>query len=456
MKRYASIALALMLAACTTQKQKEKEAKKEELAQQARLSVIETVANTNGAVRNMAARISVQTNDPVLRRFLVMWQLRVQEVTRHALSQPDLRWAFLDLWSLAIQMRNFFAKPIEAFGEFQGIAVEGTRDLVQSYAKRAQSVLSPEVFEQVNAGVEEFAKRHPISGKGMRQSHTPIRAKAEGSSKLVAILKAPLSVFSLGSGVTDTARAISQVAGSVDRIGYMVNDIPSTARMQMELLLFDLHENPTVAGIMKDTDRLSRSIDSIAKSADRLPKDVEEIVRTTAKEIEGQQKELQATLKEARGVVDQTLAAVSTMKDTVKEVEATAKEIDVTANSLTKTGEAWLPTIKEINLLINPPPEENPDPNEEKAPPFDFKDVVKASRNFTEAAVELRGLVAEAQALIGSDDISKRIDDLDLAAGKATSHGEAFTTHLMFCAMGVILAFFGVLFAYKLALKRFG
>ena len=105
MKRALGVVLVLVLAACTTKKQREEQEKKQERAQQAKGNLLETASNTNAVVRNAAARISAQTAEPDTRKFLILWQLRVQEVTRLALAQPDVRWAYLDLQTPGVEKK---------------------------------------------------------------------------------------------------------------------------------------------------------------------------------------------------------------------------------------------------------------------------------------------------------------------------------------------------------------
>lgn len=405
---------------------------------EARLTIEDLAASLNTAVQLAAIDIASRTKDLKRRRLLVVWQVRTKEVTRLALSQADPRWAFLDIWTYAIQMRNYLEKE-KLFGEETHVAATAIRQAEQDIDDRAKAVVPKDIYEETHASVEKYAAENELTGDGARPSFVTVRAGGEGAFAKIA--KAPLEVLKIGGGVKDTAMAINKIGKVADRLVTVADDLPLQIRWETQLLLYDLNDNPGIARLLDDADAVAESIAGVAKTVEKLPSRVGDEVKETLKQVEDQQEELRKTIKDVRGVVDETNATVQNTQAALKEAKATIDTVNEAAKSLTKTGEAWKPAFEELNKIVNPPK----DPDAVPGPPLDFKDVVKASGNFTDTAVEIRGALKELRELIGSNDLKG-------AVGQATESAGTLVTHIMLMVMGVIVVFFVCLFAYKKAI----
>ena len=461
----APLLIAAVVAACASSKETEPDKVVAKIEVELRLHEIGDSINIG--VQQAANRIAAATEDRAHRRLAIVWQIRTHAATRRALSEPDPRWAFIDLWTMTLQTLHFFEKS-DVFGEHQPIAIDASRALVQDLERRAKRILHHDQFTTIRANVMDFATENPVEVGTMRQTNTPLQAHHKGTTKFVEILKMPTQLFTIGGGVKDTAVAISEVASAADRAADIVEDLPLAIRWQVQLMMMDLDQSPTIEALLRDVERASASVEALTKTADGLPAKVQAELSKTLREVEQQQAELQKSLTAARGVVSEARATVAETRtvvqaadDALRGANDTVKEVKLATEALERAGKAWEPTFRELNALVNPggggsddgePKDKGGDDSASAEADsgggggggggFDIKDIAKGADGLTSAAIELRGLVKEVRDLIQAGELAQ-------AASQANTAVASAADTIMWRAIIVIAAFFGLLLGYR-------
>jgi len=442
-------ALAILTAACGTTRQEEKQMV---VARQAQIEIKDVAAGINNVVQGAARTIKTGTTDREVRRRSTIWQMRVLDATRRSALQPDPRVVFLDYWTMAIQMYDYFATgdAQDFFGDQQEVAVAASASIIDSIERRASELLNKKQFESARAQARDFATANPIRGGAMRPSNRPGDLGSNRSSIFSTILNVPSDVFALGGGVKDTAQSISEVAASADRVATIAEDLPTVLRWQLELMSYDVDENRTVQTALG-------SIESIGKTAEAMPDRLRDTAVATLKEVEASQPEFRKTLAEGRGIVDEAHGAIRDASEALGKVRATTETVAATTEHLTAAGKAWEGTIRELNLLVNPPEDPN-EPPSPPAPPFDVKDAAATAEWLTKAATELRGTIVEVRGLVESKDIDARLEQVDAATRSALDHTTTragdLVDRITWRAGLLIVVFFASLLGYRVARAR--
>ena len=445
-------ALLFVLPACGATG-KEKGEKQE--AQTAQLALQEIADQINIEVQGAARRISMQTKEREVRRLMVRWQLHTLESCRRALLHKDLRWGFIDLWSLLYQTRQFVAQGEGKgiLGPQEPIALKATANLLAFMKSRAGRILTPEQIEEVTGVLEQWASEHHASlGVAERPSE-----EGKASKVFSAIVSLPSDVFSIGGGVKDTGAAISEVAGAAGRGVDIMSSMPQVLRWQTELLIFSVEENKTITDLAENITKVSNAVVDIGKTARDLPQQLESGATRVIKEVESTQPEFQKTIKEVQVVTgdletiaDKATGTVKEVNKTLDKLQETGKWVEATAAHATDAGKAWEGALKQVYLITNPPRDPDvplPPPQTEPPPPLDFKDVARTAENATLTAREVRATAVELRAMLEGDALDQRISHAEQATG-------SLVVKLTWCGAILILVFFGALLGYRVAAAR--
>ena len=278
----------------------------------------------------------------------------------------------------------------------------------------------------------------------------------ERDSMFGAVMSVPAEIFAVGGGTKDIAQSVSEVAGAANRGVNSIDTLPLNARLQTELLLFRLDEDPAVQKLLSDISRVSKAIADAGMTVNDLPDRVESTVARTIREAESTQPEFRKTLAEGREVVSEARAAVDKAGSTIDKLGEEGWVERTTANAVA-AGDAWKGAFEQINLLANPP--RDPDaPPPEPAPPFDIKDAARTAEWATKAAQEVRGTVVEARGILEGDRLDERIRQFDATTRSALEGTASLAGGLLyratFCAALLIVFFFAALFGYRYLVAR--
>jgi hypothetical protein len=449
------VAIALLTAACgTTRKDKEQAVRKK----QAQIGMREIVDEINAGVQAAAAKINRETTDPGIKRLMLVWQIRTMEATQRSMQMPDLRWAFLDLWTMVYQSKAYLeqGQGAQISGPARLVAIDALGGLLTMMESRARRAVSKEEADQILGAAREWAKNNPIEDKAMNR---PVRiSPTSGSSSMIGtIASLPGEIFSLGGGVKDTAQAIDGVSQAADRAVDVVETLPITARWQTELLLIDLDQNATVNRVLGDLSRVTDTVVDLGKTVEAYPDQVEQMLAATIQKAESTQPEFRKTVTEMRATVDGVDGAILNVQGTLDKLDETGVWVDRSLANASEAGKAWEGAFGQLNLVVNPPKDPN-EPPSEPSPPLDMKDIRDAAKYLTSAGQEIRGAVVAVRAVIegeGIDQRRKQVDETTEATiSKASLSAGELIDRLTWRAVIVILVFFGAMLGYRVLASR--
>lgn len=409
------------------------------------------------------------TNDPELQRRAIEWQLGVNSAIRYARTLDDARAGIIELWTRSHQMKDTIDSDLgkKYYGEEQPIAAKAADELIQLTNQAGRELVGAAKYDEVLAQIKDYANKHAFATQFKREAAGPSGILEAGGSAVGWVLRLPMKPFELGEGVGETAHSIQNVAVVADRAADIVDDLPEQARLQAELLLLDLDRVESLNSVIADLGRVTNSIEAFQKTAATLPEDVRKQVTVVLDQIDTKQVELQKTLDHAKGLLTEANDVVHGAKQTIEEVNTAVVQAKVTAESLqpvltdlTAAGEAWTVTANAVTKfieIVDPPEDPNAPPEPAPATPpagsgSAIVDLGDSSVKLTAAATQLRGLTENLLTIIQSNDLTKRIEDVDGLAATTVDH---ITWRAMELIVVLFGSFFGLLFAYKFAAMKF-
>ncbi|UCG75813.1 MAG: hypothetical protein JSV95_00310 [Gemmatimonadota bacterium] len=218
----------------------------------------------SGDVEEAADRIIAATDDPRIVRQALRWKINILSATQVAAFALDPLIGLLDMWVLAVQMRDFFqaGSGRAVFAEHQSIAVETARDLERRINELAASISVSGEISDWQRDVEEYAAARPLTGMHfVRETATRefaefLRDETGGLSVL-----GDLSI---------------QVGDLSERLKYYAATLPAQIRWQSELLLLDVTEDGAVEDFLNDVASVNASAERLAILGDSIPTLVDE------------------------------------------------------------------------------------------------------------------------------------------------------------------------------------
>lgn len=229
-------------------------------ARELRIRLTDFVARFSGAVESAAEEIATASDDPELRRRTLLWRVNAITAAHRAAFQADPMAGLLDIWTLCLQMRDFFeaGDGREAFGEWQSVAVAAARRLEEEATGIARATVSPEDWPARAALVDAWVEEHPVRGFGfLRESSVPLVAEFMGRRDLGTL-----------AAVGSVAENLEAVTG---RLTLYTDQLPKQMAWQTELLLGDLVREHGIEGAVRSVNGLDRSLARIADVSEGAP-----------------------------------------------------------------------------------------------------------------------------------------------------------------------------------------
>ncbi len=198
------------------------------------------------------------SDDSEVKRRALNWKIYGIPLAQEATLLQDPVIAMLDLWTFAVQMRNYLEEGpgIDAFGPHQEIAVNTVRDLVNSsVATAGRMTRTGAVGDSGIMIVETFAADNPFD--------TSTLTRRSIMSLLVA------EVGSDHGGIAGTAASVDRRLGEIaTRLSFYNEYLMKQVRWNMQVLLEDL---ATVQQLDTTLVSLRTSVDRLADLADTVP-----------------------------------------------------------------------------------------------------------------------------------------------------------------------------------------
>jgi septation ring formation regulator EzrA len=223
----------------------------------------------------------------------------------------------------------------------------------------------------------------------------------------VSVLKIPMTPFRAIEGVDRTASAIHQFSHTAEHFSDIVAEMPESTRWQLQLLLFDLEETNMTKSFLSSLAQVSESSARLEQSVQKFPEQLREQLTKFVEDIDNKQAGLQQTLQQA----EKTSLAVS---DTLEKLDKTAGSIDVVVKNITETVQAWETAAKTTGEVVQ---EFNKNkPSQKEASSFNITDYRDTAQQTSQAANDIKSLLAEVDDLMESRRYSSMLNGLLLRA----------------------------------------
>jgi hypothetical protein len=211
-----------------------------------------------GLVETAADEIAAQTKDPAIRENTLIWKMYAIPAAQKAIFQHDPLAALIDIWTLCLQMKNYFSQGSgkEAFGQWQSIALEASRQLESEIEAIAKEVTKTGDISGGQEAVNSWAEKNPIENlQFTRKSTTALFAEVLGG--------ASLGISSAAFSMVESIIVLS------NRMNAYATSIPKQARWQAEYILNKYLKR-------EDLERGLDDFSAIAKSTERAVDIVEQ------------------------------------------------------------------------------------------------------------------------------------------------------------------------------------
>ncbi len=438
------LALPALLAGCglTGWGQGPSQAERAALARQDELrnKLIDFVTIFADEVKDAAEEIARVSSDSEIDRKSIIWKLRAISSARLNLQRTDDLYAYLDLWSLCLQMTDLFetGEGKDMFGPHQQIAIDTARSLEKRLQGMAQEILDDEIYARAQNEINDFAVAHPMNASFTRNTMSG-ETGAGGDGESFSWLRTVTGVTSLNpfaSGLSEGAAAIQNASVVADRFTSVVATLPEDTRWQLQLLLYDLEDTAMVKSLETSSVTLANSADSLAKTAETFPEQVRLEASKLLEDIDAKQENMRKTL------ADLNTASVS-LKDLSTSFESSSRGIQSMAGAL----DGSLQTFNQTLGLLLPPADPNAPPKPKPGEPgysrpFDILDYAKTADAVSVTAGELTKALTEINSTLGDD----RLAQIE-ASAEATM--AAAVWDVFYAGLALIAVFFLCLLAYR-------
>jgi len=380
------------------------------------------------------------------RRRAVSWKILTDGYIEESTFQADPRIALIDLWVLAIQMRDYFGTPegAEVLGPETPRALHGCENMVEEAETAARKILRPESLSSASQAVADFAKAHPMGANFTRESTRAFAKRKEGGDALSTAFDTAFIPLRAITGMDQTAAAIQHASSVVADAVHIVSLMPERVHWQVQLLLYDLEDLDTVTAAREAVGSLSKSSESFAQTAKELPKSLHEEVVRTLEEIDKRQEGLQKTLAEVR-------ASLETGDKTVVDARATLESMDHAATAL--AGMLHELRAASGDLGIKPsgePPSPAPAAPAEPSRPFDINEYTRAAEAAASTAEQLT------KALVAARELAAPAAGRPAALEAAGENARSLANHVAWLVAATAAAVLALMLGYRMLAKRVG
>jgi len=384
--------------------------------------------------------------EPELQRAALVWQIQSIRTCRNSVLAPDPQTAFTDTWVLCAQQRDFltseeFAKRFGARGE---PLVAAARRLESEIASIGAGFLKPAELERARTEVEAFAKQFPIRQGFERSAPLPSTAPSTVGSQLSWVTSVPMAPFRFVSGIDEGAAAIRHFSSVAERFARRVDTLPQETLWEMQLLLHDTAQQPTVQRTVASFESAARTGESVAATArdfqgtaDRftttmaaLPADLRKQCDALLADVDARQSELRGTIAEARAAIADARVVVEKAGAAGAGYDATAKSVGEAARALEGAVQAYQSMMREIH-----PTDDAPKPRDPDDRPFDVLDWQRTADSITKAAAELRGALGDVRSAATDEGLAARAA---AAAAAARAEADAAVDHAFVRALQLL------------------
>lgn len=326
------------------------------------------------------------------------------------LENEDSTVAFIEVWALCARFRMYLeeGEGSALFGEAHEVARNSAKRLESEIERIGLIFLKNEVFEATRKNVIEFAHNNPIKGTFSNIIVYATEVKKDQTNPFLSVLKIPMTPFRAIEGVDRTASSINQFSDTAERFSDIVAELPESSRWQLQLLLFDIEETNMVKSFLNSMSQFSESSSRLEKSVEKLPEQLRNQLTQFAEDIDSKHANLQQTLQQA----EKTSIAVN---NTLEKLNQATSSFGSVVKDVTETAQAWETAAKATGEVVQ---EFNKNKSsQKKASPFNIKDYHDTALQTSQAANDIKVLLAEIEDLMETRRYNPLLNHLFLRAG---------------------------------------
>jgi len=345
------------------------------------------------------------------------------------LDNEDSIVAFIEAWALCTRFRMYLEEGEGSvlFGEGNEIALNVSKRLEAEIQGIGYIFLKNDVFEAARKNVTEFAHNNPIKGTFSNVIVYATEVRKGQQNPFLSVLKIPMTPFRAIEGVDRTASAIHHFSDTAERFSDIVAELPESSRWQLQLLLFDLEETTMIKSFLNSLAQFSESSSRLKKSVEKLPEQLRGQLTQFVEDIDSKQANLQQTLQQA----EKTSLAVN---NTIEKLDQAASSFSAVVKDVTETAQAWETAAKATGEVVQ---EFNKNrPSKKEASSFNIRDYHDTAEKTSQAANDIKALLAE-------------IEDL-----METRRYSSILNHLLLRTAGLIVLIFVLTVLYRIILFR--
>lgn len=347
-------------------------------------------------LRRVASELNERVPSTRTEKTTLQMKARMVQGLNAMLDNDDSVVAFIEVWALCTRFRMYLeeGEGSALFGDAHQIALAGSKLLEVEIQRIGVIFLKDDVFETARKNVTEFAHNNPIRGTFSNVIVYATEAQKDQPNPFVSVLKIPMTPFRAIEGVDRTASAIHRFSDTAERFSDVVAELPESSRWQLQLLLFDLEETDMTKSFLNSLAQVSESSARLEKSVGELPVHIREQLTQFIEDVDKRQTALQQTLQQA----EKTSLALN---DTLEKLDRTAGSFNAVAKDVTVTAQAWETAAKATGEVVREINKLQPSPQEEESS-FDIKDYRDTAEQTSQAANDIKALLADIEDLLES------------------------------------------------------
>lgn len=288
------------------------------------------------------------------RKAAALWRVRMIEECRATANQDDAREVLVDVWTLCDRMHEYLTtgEGKSIFGASQPVAVACSESINAALEPIVQQFVPEASLASMREKIRAYGHANPIRGQFSvapteRLSDTPEMEK--GLGELFALPLAPLTAL---GAIGKTPESVRDVSKSVYRFSDVLEDLPASARWQLQLLAMNLEESPTVTTSVESVKKVSESSEEIAHGTTRFVQVVDEMPQKVRKEAEVLLKSVDESQPRIQTTLEQAQKTAATVRETVAGVDSTVVDVRESAVALEQAANAVTVTAREILKFI--------------------------------------------------------------------------------------------------------
>jgi len=395
--------------------------------------------------------MSDRNPDISLRRNTILWRSTMIPAVRLAASHENPVEAFIDTWTLCVQQENHLEGPDgeRLFGDQAPFALATAQALEDDVERLGASFMTTEDLLRAKEDVYEFSLETPLSTGWGRQGTLP---SATNDEELEWIIGNPLSAVNPFGGLNDTAREIAEFTRVAEGFLTLAQHLPEDLSWRMDLALLDAAQRGRVDELAAGVAGISEATVRISALAESLPEETRATLTHAFGELEQHYAPVQAMLEESRAVAVDSQAVMVASREAFLELNAaieSTQELTASLDGLLDKSvvvvEEWQPVL-ELFESDDDPDAPEPAAVDDEGPSI-LEEVDLAARSLREAAVEVRGVLADLDAIGVADEGGAVVV-------AATDASRSAIDHATWRAIQLVLVIFGAALVYQFIKRR--